>query len=84
MYDRLCDGPSGYVWFKVYDRQPNGSYLWLATSPKYAVTNGCGSSASFSTWRPRSPGSTGWKLTTLLQACNSGSCSSTRTYDNVG
>jgi hypothetical protein len=84
VYDRLCDGRAGYAWFKVYDRQPNGTYLLLATSPKYAVTNGSGSSASFPTWRPRSPGSIGWKLAVVLQACNSGSCSTARTYNSLG
>jgi hypothetical protein len=84
VYDRLCDSRAAYAWFEIYDRQSNGSWVRIATSPKFSALNDCGTSSTFATWRARSPGTIGWKLVTLLQACNFWSCSSLRTYENTG
>jgi hypothetical protein len=83
VYDPLCDARSAYAWFEVYDRNPNGTYRFLGRSPTYKNGGGCGSSATFPTWRVESPGAFGWKVVVYLRAC-SGFCSSTRTYTHTG
>jgi hypothetical protein len=85
--DPLCDGRAAKVWIQVWDRNPNGTYQLYATSPVWWANNGCGTSSSYSTWRPRSPGSEGWKLSVHLQACNGSvfnACSSERVTNEFG
>jgi hypothetical protein len=73
VYDTLCDSKAAAAQIWVDDRSPSGAYNNIAISDWYNSKTGCGNSSTFTTWRPRSPGSIGWRLRVRLRACTSSS-----------